>query len=174
MHATHGTQLRHLTLLLDGAVEGAYADAGLGYRPCYTPVMRALLASGPLTVGSIATASGITQPAATQTVALMVKDNLVTAVVSAVVSAVDTAADGRPRLISLTPEGRAMAASLKDFWRAIAMAAATLEADLPYSLSAVLTSAIEALADKPFSTRIREAQAQLQRYNSIHSPRHTA
>lgn len=166
MHATHGTQLRLLIMLLDGAVEGAYRDAGLGYRPSYTPVMRALMASGPLTVGSIATASGITQPAATQTVALMAKDNLVAARL--------TAADGRPRLISLTPEGKAMAATLKDFWRAIAMAAASLEAELPYSLSAVLTSAIEALADKPFSTRIREAQAQMQRYHPTQARRNTA
>ena len=28
-----GTQLRHLIELLDGAVQQAYADAGLDYRP---------------------------------------------------------------------------------------------------------------------------------------------
>ena len=39
-----GTQLRHLLELLDGAVEEAYALAGMRYRPRYTPVMRALIA----------------------------------------------------------------------------------------------------------------------------------
>jgi len=165
MHATHGTQLRHLILLLDGAVEGAYTDAGLDYRPSYTPVMRALMAGGPRTIGSIAAVAGIAHPSAAQNVALMVKDNLVAAEAAA--------AGGFPRLIRLTPEGKEMAATLKYFWRAIAIAAASLEADLPCSLSAVLTSAIEALADKPFSTRIREAQAQMQRYNSTQSPRNT-
>jgi len=166
MHATHGTQLRHLILLLDGAVEGAYTDAGLCYRPSYTPVMRALMTGGPLTVESIAAAAGITQRTATQTVSLMVKDNLV--------AAEATATGGFPRLIRLTPEGKEMAATLKNFWRAIAIAAASLEADLPCSLAGVLASAIEALADKPFSTRIREAQAQMQRYNSTQSLRNTA
>ena len=165
MHATPGTQLRHLLILLDGAVEGAYADAGLDFRPSYTPVMRALMASGPLTIGLIAAAAGITQPTATQSVALMVKDNLV--------AIAPAATGGRPRLIGLTPEGNKMAATLKDFWRAIAIAAASLEADLPYSLSAALTSSIEALADKPFSTRIREAQAQMQRYSSTQPRRNT-
>lgn len=165
MHATFGTQLRQLLLLLDGEVEGAYRDAGLDYRPSYTPVMRALMASGPLTMGAMATAAGITHSVAAQSVALMVKDNLV--------AAESASAAGLPRLISLTPEGKKMAATLKDFWRAIAIAAASLEADLPYSLSAVLASAIEALADKPFSSRIREAQMQMQRYNFFQPRRNT-
>ena len=69
-----GTQLRHLIELLDGAVEASYVEAGLNYRPRYTPVMRALAANEALTIGEIAAQAGITQPAATQTVAVMVKE----------------------------------------------------------------------------------------------------
>jgi MarR family transcriptional regulator, organic hydroperoxide resistance regulator len=38
----------------------------LDYLPRYTPIVRALMASEPLTVGDIAAAAGISQPAATQ------------------------------------------------------------------------------------------------------------
>jgi DNA-binding MarR family transcriptional regulator len=153
MKATHGTQLRHLIELLDGAVGASYEEAGLDYRPRYTPVMRALMASEPVTIGFIAEAAGITQPAATQTIALMIKDGLV--------SAEAGASDGRQRLIRLTPKGRDMIAALEKCWKATTIAAASLEADLPFSLSQVLDSAIIALAAKPFGERIREARAQL-------------
>lgn len=165
MHATHGTQLRHLIRLLDGAVDSSYRDAGLDYRPSFTPLMRVLMANGPLTLGAIAAAAGITQSAATQDLAQMVKDDLV--------AAASSVAGGHPRLLGLTPKGLRLAASLKYFWRATAIAAASLEADLPYSLSAVLASAIEALADKPFSTRIRDAQAQMRRADPTPSTRNS-
>jgi DNA-binding MarR family transcriptional regulator len=153
MKATHGTQLRHLIELLDGAVGAAYEEAGLDYRPRYTPVMRALLASEPLTIGFIAEAAGITQPAATQTVALMIKDGLV--------SAEAGATDGRHKMIRLTSKGKHMVAALQQCWQATAIASASLEAELPFPLSQVLDSAIAALAAKPFGARIRDARAQL-------------
>ena len=34
-----GTQLRHLIELLDGAVQQAYVDAGLNYRPRYSDTL---------------------------------------------------------------------------------------------------------------------------------------
>ncbi|MCY7306720.1 MAG: hypothetical protein LH632_11335 [Rhodoferax sp.] len=49
-----GTQLRHLIELLDGDVAQAYADAGLDYRPRYTPVMRVLQQHGSAPIGRIA------------------------------------------------------------------------------------------------------------------------
>lgn len=153
MKATHGTQLRHLIELLDGAVSAAYEEAGLAYRPRYTPVMRALLAGEPATIGSIAEAAGITQPAATQTVALMIKDGLV--------SSQPGPEDARQKMISLTAKGRELLPALQQCWQATAKASNSLEADLPYSLSAVLDSAIAALAAKPFGARIREARTEL-------------
>jgi MarR family transcriptional regulator, organic hydroperoxide resistance regulator len=152
MKATHGTQLRHLIELLDGAVGAAYEEAGLNYRPRYTPVMRALLAKEPVTIGFIAEPAGITQPAATQTIALMIKDGLV--------SAEAGASDGRQKMIRLTPKGKDMVAALKLCWQATAIAAASLEADLPFPLSQVLDSAITAPAAKPFGDRVREARSQ--------------
>ncbi len=153
MKSTHGTQLRHLIELLDGAVGDAYEAAGLDYRPRYTPVMRSLMTKEPATIGFIAEAAGITQPAATQTVALMIKDGIVSVEASP--------NDARQKMIRLTQQGHELVPQLQMCWQATATAAASLEADLPYSLSEVLDSAIRALAEKPFGERIREARTQL-------------
>lgn len=153
MRATHGTQLRHLIELLDGAVGAAYLEAGLDYRPRYTPVMRALMVSEPLTTGAIAEAAGITQPAATQTIALMVKDGLVISEAGAT--------DARQKMIRLSPKGKAMLSALQTCWQATAIASASLEAELPFSLSQVLDSTIAALNAKPFGERIRAARSEL-------------
>ena len=153
MKPTYGTQLRHLIELLDGAVGHAYEEAGLTYRPRYTPVMRSLMASEPATIGFIAQAAGITQPAATQTVALMIKDGLVTVEPGA--------SDARQKMIRLTPEGRDMLPALQRCWQATATAAASLEAELPYSLSDLLGAAIGALETQSMGERIRVARARL-------------
>ncbi len=158
MKSTHGTQLRHLIELLDGAVGDAYAAAGLDYRPRYTPVMRSLMAKEPATIGFIAEAAGITQPAATQTIALMIKDGLVSVEASPL--------DARQKMIRLTEHARDIIPSLKMCWQATAIASASLEADLPFPLSDVLDAAIRALAEKPLGARIREARAQLENDSS--------
>ncbi len=148
-----GTQLRHLIELLDGAVAQAYVDAGLSYRPRYTPVMRALLQLEPSTIGQIAELAGITQPAATQTIALMSKEGLV--------SAQAGPADGRQRLIRFTEQGRALLPQLQACWQATGAAAAALDAELETPLSQALGEAVAALERKPFGARIAEARAGL-------------
>ena len=145
-----GTQLRHLIELLDGAVEQSYVEAGLVYRPRYTPVMRALLASAPSSIGEIAAHAGISQPAATQTVALMIKEGLLVASAGKL--------DGRQKMINLSDAGRAMLPRLLQCWQATAAAAASLDAGLPYPLSQVLAEAIEALKEESFGDRIRAAR----------------
>jgi MarR family transcriptional regulator, organic hydroperoxide resistance regulator len=146
-----GTQLRHLLELLDGAVARSYEAEGLAYRPRFTPVMRALQQQEPLTIGQLAQLAGITQPAATQTVALMVREGLVTA------GPGDT--DGRQRLVRLGEAGRALLPRLQRHWQATAGAAASLDAELPVPLSRVLEDALRALEAKPFEVRIAEAWA---------------
>ena len=145
-----GTQLRHLIDLLDGAVGAAYEEAGLDYRPRYTPVMRALMAGAPRTIGQVAEAAGITQPAATQTIALMLKAGLLASEPGAL--------DGRQKMISLSAQGRALLPQLQQCWQATAAAARSLDADLPYPLSDALANAIAALERQPFGARIRAAR----------------
>lgn len=142
-----GTQLRHLIELLDGAVQDAYADAGLDYRPRYTPVMRALAGGQPHSVSQIAEAAGITQPAATQTVNLMLKEGWLVAQASPT--------DARQKLLLLSDQGRRLLPKLQACWHATTAAANELDAELPHPLSDTLAQAIAALQRRPFGERIR-------------------
>jgi DNA-binding MarR family transcriptional regulator len=144
-----GTQLRHLLELLDGAVQQAYLDAGLDYRPRYTPVMRVFVQQRSATVGEIAEQAGITQPAATQTVALMKKEGLLLVAASG--------EDGRQRVVSLSPQGEALLPQLQACWQATKRAADSLDAELEFPLSACLAQAIAVLGERSFGDRIRAA-----------------
>lgn len=145
-----GTQLRHLLELLDGAVQASYVDAGLDYRPRYTPVMRALLQEQPRSVSEIAHAAGISQPAATQTVALMVQDGLVTMR--------PAASDARVRLVRLTRKAHLLVPTLEACWSATQQAAQSLDDEMATRLSDVLEEAIRRLEAHPFSARIAETR----------------
>lgn len=145
-----GTQLRHLIELLDSDVAQQYKDAGLDYRPRYTPIMRTLKLLGTATIGQIAESAGITQPAATQTIGLMKKDGLVT---------VEPGADGRQRLVGLSAQGKALLPELESCWAATTAAADALDAQLATPLSKCLGEAIAALEAEPFLARIRQARA---------------
>ena len=148
-----GTQLAHLLDLLDSAVQEGYTHSGLPMRPRYTPVLRALIACEPSTIGQITAAAGISQPAATQTIALMVKDGLV--------SSTPGKQDGRQRLIRLTPKGRKLLPEIQACWEATKRAADSLDQDLPFPLAEALARALEALKAKPFGQRIAEARETL-------------
>lgn len=148
-----GTQLRHLLELLDGAVQTAYVEAGIDTRPRYTPVFRALAERDTCTLGEVATAAGISQPAATQTIALMVKDGLV--------SAKSAPGDARQKLVRLTRKGRDLYPRLQACWAATKIAADSLDQDTSTPLSEVLASAIAALQAQPFDQRIAKARTRL-------------
>jgi DNA-binding MarR family transcriptional regulator len=151
MKRSLGTQLRHLIELLDGAVSEAYEEAGLAYRPRYTPVMRVLMERESVTIGDLAKVAGITQPAATQTIALMIREGIV--------SVEAGAHDGRQKLIYLTEQGHALLPKLVLCWQATAGAAASLEAEC--RLSETVACAIDAIEKKSYAERIREARAAL-------------
>jgi DNA-binding MarR family transcriptional regulator len=144
-----GTQLRHLIELLDGAVQQAYTDAGLDYRPRYTPMMRVLAQQQSATIGQLAELAGITQPAATQTVALMKKEGLLLVAASG--------EDGRQRVVRLSRQGEALLPRLQACWQATRRAADSLDAELEFPLSECLAQAISILEQRSFGDRIRDA-----------------
>lgn len=145
---TFGTQVRRLLELLDGDVVKFYEEAGLDYRPRYTPVMRLLLRKGPMTVGEIAEASGLTQPAVSQTLREMRKSDLIED---------QPTADRRVRRIGLTDHGESLRDPLEAQWAATNAAGQTLNTGLSYPLSDLLAEAIESLEADPFADRIRRA-----------------
>lgn len=144
-----GTQLRHLIELLDGAVQQAYVEAGLDYRPRYTPVMRILAQQQSATIGQLAELAGITQPAATQTVALMKKEGLLEVAAGG--------EDGRQRVVRLSSLGQELLPRLQACWQATTRAAGSLDAELEFPLSQCLAQAIAVLEQRSFGERIRDA-----------------
>lgn len=145
--ATLGTLLRHLIELLDGAVEQSYRDAGLDYRPRYTPIVRALLARGQDSIRAISRHAGITHSAASQTIAHMSSKGLVR---------VTKGDDARETLVELTPAAHAIIPSIQRCWQATETAARDLEIDIGLPLAEVIRNTIRELDRKSFGERIRD------------------
>jgi DNA-binding MarR family transcriptional regulator len=144
-----GTLLRHVLELLDGDVARVYADLGIAdYRPRFSPVVRALVTLGPLSIRDIAGAVGVTHSAASQTVAQMHKAGLVS---------LAPGADARQRIAHLTARARELLPVIEAEWAATGAAAAELEAELPAALTDVLLAAERAVATRPMRQRIADA-----------------
>lgn len=140
-----GTRVRALLAMLDGDVEALYTRLDTPFRPRFYPVVSHLLAAGSATVGEIAGAANVSQPAITQTLAEMEKLGLVE---------VSVADDRRARTVTLSQAGEATARKLIPVWAAIDAAAAELDRELPYALSAVIDAATDALGRERFLDRI--------------------
>lgn len=143
-----GTRLRHLLDQLDAAVGQIYADLGLpGFRPRFTPIIRVLAAEGPSSIRDLAHAIGVTHSAASQTVAQMVKEDLVVRL---------PGEDARQRIIRLTPKAERLLPVLESEWDATRAAAAALEAELAFPLSRLVDETLTALGRRSMHLRISD------------------
>jgi DNA-binding MarR family transcriptional regulator len=140
-----GTLLRHLVDLLDGDVEQVYREQGLDCRSRFTPVIRHLESAGPSSIRQIASASGLTHSAISQTLNEMLKKGLVES---------RPGRDARERIISFTPAGEALLPNLHAVWKGIWAAADDLSEDIGQPLGDVLARAITAVDRRPFRDRI--------------------
>lgn len=141
-----GTRLRHLIMRLDGDVQYIYDELDLSFKPRFYPVVRLLLTEGPQNVNAIAEKIGVSQPAATQTLAEMKKLRLTTT---------KPGADRRLQMICLTAQGEALAESLEPIWNAVQRAASRLESELTLKLGVAVDEALAALDRQPFHQRVR-------------------
>jgi len=144
-----GTQLRHVLDLMEADVAGVLADLGLpDYRPRFSPIVRALVALGPMPIRELALAVSVTHSAASQTVAEMRKHGFVTLV---------PGQDARQRVVHLT--GRTMKALplIQAEWETTKSAAEQLDSELPFPLSELVPAIASALERKPFRQRIAES-----------------
>jgi DNA-binding MarR family transcriptional regulator len=142
-----GTRIRHVLDLLDGDVAKVYVDLGLPeYRPRFSPVVRTLVARGPLSVRDLATAVGVTHSAASQTVAQLTKAGLVTQE--------PDSADGRRRIVHLTGKARSLLPVIEAEWKATTAAMAELDAELSAPLGTVLAEIVQAVERRSFRARI--------------------
>ncbi|WP_283135869.1 MarR family winged helix-turn-helix transcriptional regulator [Rhizohabitans arisaemae] len=148
-----GTRLRHLLDRLDGDVAAVYEDLGLrGFRPRFTPIIRALASTGPSSIRDLAKAIGVTHSAASQTVAHMVKADLLL---------LAPGEDARQRIAYLTAKADALLPTLDAEWTATTAAAVELEAELSFPLSRLVDEALDALHRRPMRQRIADAAPHL-------------
>ncbi|GAA2901647.1 MarR family winged helix-turn-helix transcriptional regulator [Nonomuraea rubra] len=146
-----GTLMRHVHELMDGAIAGIYAEHGLpDYRPRYSPVVRALVARGPLAIRDLAGAIGVSHSAASQTVVQMRRSGFVT---------LEKGADARHRIVHLTDRARAALPLIEAEWAATERAVRELDAELPVPLEQLMTATLQALERRNFRERIGDVNA---------------
>jgi DNA-binding MarR family transcriptional regulator len=116
------------------------------------PFLAAVDRLGPLTVGELAEAIGITQPGATRTVGQLVE--------LGTLESKPAPDDQRRRIISLTAEGqRLVAASKREVWPHIRDAVIDLCGDLDGPLLDQLAAIEDRLAEAPLDRRVRKQKA---------------
>ena len=142
-----GTSLRALVSQLDGGVQQIYDELNVNFRPRFYPIIHALLDEPSLSVGDIARRTGVSQPAATQTLNEMRRLRLVQ---------VGPGLDRRARFVQLTASGREMVDLLGPIWSATQRAAEALDDQLSVPLAAILVEAEIALEERSFADRVRD------------------
>jgi len=144
-----GTQLRHVLDVMDGDIATVLADLGVaGYRPRFSPVVRALVALGPVPIRELANAISVTHSAASQTVAQMRTRGLVV---------LRPGEDARQRVVHLTAKARDLLPRIEAEWAATASAAAEMDAELPFPLAELVPAIAAALRQRSFRERITES-----------------
>jgi hypothetical protein len=129
--ASFGTALRRLIDQLDGAVEQAYRDDGLDFRPRFTPIVRALVADGPQTIRALSATVGVSHSAVSQTITQM----------------------------AARDAGAALVPRLRRHWAATTAATAALDAAAEGALVAAVNRANAALAARPFGAWLEKARS---------------
>jgi DNA-binding MarR family transcriptional regulator len=143
-----GTLMRHVLEMLDGDVAKVSRELGLtDYRPRFSPIIRALVAGGPMSIRELAQAVGVTHSAASQTVAQMARSGLVS---------LEPGSDARQRIAHLTPKTRTLLPTIEAEWAATVAAMRDLDAELPMPLADLLAHVVTALQQRPLRHRITE------------------
>jgi DNA-binding MarR family transcriptional regulator len=149
MEGAIGTRLRHVLELLDGDVAKVYLELGLPeYRPRFSPIVRTLVAEGPLSIRELAKAVGVTHSAASQTVAQLAKAGFV--------SLEPGPTDARQRIVHLTDKTGELLPTIEAEWQATTAAMAELDAELSAPLGQILDEIVAAVERRPFHARIAD------------------
>ncbi len=141
-----GSRLRRIGESLQADTQRIIDEMGMPIQASQYPLLAAVDRLGPLSIGELAEAVGITQPGATRGSALLVKSGLL--------KAEQTSADQRRRVLSLTRKGQQLVDTAKrDVWPRIENAVADLCGSLSGPLLDQLASIEDGLADKPLNRR---------------------
>lgn len=146
-YLTLGSRFRRIGERLQSEVQQVLDELGLPVQSSQLPALAAVDRLGPLTVGELAEAVGITQPGATRLMTQLSESGLV--------DVRQSSEDQRRRLISLTDKGRQLVeTSKRDFWPRIDTAVAEICADLTGPLLEQLTAIEHHLEATPLHRRI--------------------
>jgi DNA-binding MarR family transcriptional regulator len=146
-----GSRFRRIGERLQADTQQMIEEFGVGIQAAQYPFLGAIDRLGPLTIGELAQAVGITQPGATRTASQLMELGFL--------SMQPSAEDQRRRVVSLTPEGQELVEySKQQVWPRIAAAVADLCEDLDGPLLAQLAAMEDGLAEAPLIRRARAAQ----------------
>lgn len=151
-HLFLGTRLKRIGDRMQGDVARIVEAAGLPIQPAQYPLLAALDRDGPLTVGELVEALGVSQPGVTRSIARLVETGLV--------EARREGRDQRHKTITLTAAGRAaMERSKREIWPRIEAAVVELCAGLSGPLLEQLGEIEAALDRAPLDERAARAKA---------------
>ncbi|MBX5166502.1 MULTISPECIES: MarR family transcriptional regulator [unclassified Rhizobium] len=141
-----GSRLRRIGERLQADTQQVIDEAGLGIQAGQYPFLAAIDRAGPLTIGELAQAVGITQPGATRTIGQLLELGFV--------DMQPAADDQRRKLVSLTSKGQDLVDhSKKVIWPRIAAAVADLCGDLEGPILQQLAAIEDGLAAVPLARR---------------------
>jgi DNA-binding MarR family transcriptional regulator/GNAT superfamily N-acetyltransferase len=144
-----GSRLKRLAERMQAGAMTTIAETGLPLQPGHMALLAALR-QGAMTVGQLAEAIGISQPAVTRSVGQLAALGIIADV---------SAEDQRTRLVALTPAGQSAAAqAATDLWPRIGMAAEELMAGLSGSFMAQIAAIERALDAASIAERSARAQ----------------
>lgn len=152
-HLTLGTRLKRIGERLQGDVTRLSERLGLNISAAHYPLLAVLARSGPTSIGGLADAVGVRQPAITRSVLQLTAAGLVETAVEPT--------DQRVRTVRLTAAGRDLVARAERLlWPAVDEAVRRLCATLDGPLLAQLGALEDALSAEPLD---RRAEALLRR-----------
>lgn len=141
-----GSRLRRIGERLQADTQQIIGEAGLGIQAGQYPFLAAIDRAGPLTIGELAQAVGISQPGATRTVIQLLELGFV--------DMQPAPGDQRRRLVSLTSAGQELVDYSKaEVWPNIAAAVTELCGDLDGPILDQLAAIEDRLAEAPLSRR---------------------
>lgn len=148
-HLSLGTRLKRIGETLQAQTQAVLAAHGFEQPAAHFPLLAALDRLGPLSVGDLSQAVGVSQPVITRSLRGLEGDGLVQSATS-----VD---DRRVRHVGLSRKGRGLVQrAQREAWPGIEMAVAQACVDLKGDLLAQLAALEVALAERPLHLRAKE------------------
>jgi len=142
-----GSRLRRIGERLQADTQQIMEECGVSLQAAQYPFLAALDRAGPLTIGELAQAVGITQPGATRTVSQLLEAGHVDMQTSP--------EDQRRRLVSLTSKGQDLVAySRQSVWPLVEQAVAELCGDFSGPILQHLANIEDGLAAVPLARRV--------------------